>query len=265
MNYLGLQIALGPDSDSFQFHCNRAAFSPVMIAREYNWLLSQIMPGDVVIDAGANTGMFSLLAAKRTGPSGKVIAIEPNTKNGLYLRRNLEANRMNNIRILNKALATEDDTFVGFSGGGVFGHIDSTGSEKVPTVSLPTIMSDLTSRAFLKMDIEGGELEIFSHPSIAQVLHKVEAMACEVHSAEAYNQVRDALSRGGFSVTRLHQESDFLTNVVRSWIRHPFALTSLYGAEGILVAKRILRKKSKDEGESRFEAGIVYASRIAHR
>ena len=32
--------------------------------------------GDTVIDVGAHIGLYSLIAAKRVGPSGKVIAIQ---------------------------------------------------------------------------------------------------------------------------------------------------------------------------------------------
>ena len=34
-----------------------------------------------VVDVGANLGYYSLLAAKRVGPSGRVIALEPNSEN----------------------------------------------------------------------------------------------------------------------------------------------------------------------------------------
>jgi hypothetical protein len=46
-----------------------------------------IRPGDVVWDVGANVGLFTFAAAAKTGPTGKVLAIEPDPWLGTLLRR----------------------------------------------------------------------------------------------------------------------------------------------------------------------------------
>ena len=43
----------------------------------YNSVEELIQPGDVVWDVGANVGLFSFTAAFRAGPTGHVIAVEP--------------------------------------------------------------------------------------------------------------------------------------------------------------------------------------------
>ncbi len=73
-------IYLGKSKD-YYLASNRAAFMQCFVAGNYNWLLKQIKEGDIVIDAGANIGMFSLQASNLVGQNGKVIAIEPNLKN----------------------------------------------------------------------------------------------------------------------------------------------------------------------------------------
>ena len=40
-------------------------------------IIERLRPGDAFVDVGANVGFFSLLAARLVGPSGVVIAIEP--------------------------------------------------------------------------------------------------------------------------------------------------------------------------------------------
>src|SRR3990172_3951145 len=40
-----------------------------------------LQPGMVVVDVGANIGYYTLLAAARVGPGGKVIAFEPGSEN----------------------------------------------------------------------------------------------------------------------------------------------------------------------------------------
>ena len=58
-----------------------AAFYQVVIENIYSPLLSHIKEGDVVVDAGANIGLFSILASFKVKDKGKVIAIEPEPKN----------------------------------------------------------------------------------------------------------------------------------------------------------------------------------------
>jgi len=53
--------------------------------------------GDCFVDVGANIGQFSLLAAKRVGISGKVVAIEPNPRACAELLWNRRANRLERI------------------------------------------------------------------------------------------------------------------------------------------------------------------------
>lgn len=56
--------------------------------------------GDIYLDVGANCGVFSLLASKLIGSTGKVLAIEPNPKTNVNLQHNKSLNlNANNILI----------------------------------------------------------------------------------------------------------------------------------------------------------------------
>lgn len=49
--------------------------------RRSAWLVARLLePGDAFIDGGANCGFYSCLAAGRVGPSGVVIALEPDVR-----------------------------------------------------------------------------------------------------------------------------------------------------------------------------------------
>ncbi|GLC77763.1 hypothetical protein PLESTB_000958000 [Pleodorina starrii] len=50
-----------------------------------------IRPGDTVVDVGANTGLFTLLAAEEAGPGGRVVALEPLQRTYQMLVRNVES------------------------------------------------------------------------------------------------------------------------------------------------------------------------------
>jgi FkbM family methyltransferase len=48
--------------------------------------------GDMVVDIGAHIGRYTIIASKRVGANGKVIAIEANPSNFEMLKRNIQLN-----------------------------------------------------------------------------------------------------------------------------------------------------------------------------
>lgn len=58
-------------------------------------------PGNVFVDIGANTGVYSLKAAKHVGVSGVVLAMEPFPEVLVALYRSIQANHFTNIRLRN--------------------------------------------------------------------------------------------------------------------------------------------------------------------
>jgi FkbM family methyltransferase len=68
------------------------------------FVASTIRGGDWMIDVGANCGLFSLIAAARCGPFGRVIAIEPDSELCAYIRKSLLANWLHDrVRVLDVA------------------------------------------------------------------------------------------------------------------------------------------------------------------
>jgi len=121
--------------------------------------------GDIVVDAGAYTGVtFSLLASQMIGPTGVIYAFEPDPFNSGRLLYNIQLNRINNIRVIPKGLWHENGTIPFFSkhtGGSCFfpgmNAADPTVDEfPVEVVKLDDMFPKID---FLKMDIEGSELE----------------------------------------------------------------------------------------------------------
>ena len=66
---------------------------------------SLLRPGDVAIDAGANIGLFTVLAASQVGPHGRVIACEPSPTTMRLLRDNVERNGFDWVELREVALA----------------------------------------------------------------------------------------------------------------------------------------------------------------
>jgi FkbM family methyltransferase len=58
------------------------------------WIKTQVEPGEVFYDIGANIGVYTVLAAQRVGPSGKVFAFEPHSATFARLLETISMNRL---------------------------------------------------------------------------------------------------------------------------------------------------------------------------
>lgn len=127
-----------------------------------------LAPGDVFIDGGAHVGMFTLVAAARVGPEGKVLAFEPAPAARAQLLQNLELSRFPWVEVSAQALAECDGErgFVAFAndawGSSSFAPPpEFAGGEvlAVETTTLDAVVAGLDqSRVRLvKLDLEGAE------------------------------------------------------------------------------------------------------------
>jgi FkbM family methyltransferase len=66
-----------------------------------------LRPGDVVLDAGAHVGIFTLVAASIVGETGEVHAFEPVPANFESLERNVRLNGFSNVRLNRAAVGAE--------------------------------------------------------------------------------------------------------------------------------------------------------------
>lgn len=135
---------------------------------------SLVKPGAVVLDLGANIGYFTLLAARLTGPSGKVIAFEPEPRNFQYLTKNIELNGYQHVDAFEKAVSDRNGKTTLFicdydSGhhtinqyGGIEayrrGRKSSAHAIEIEVVALDEFLRDRVPRVdVIKMDLEGAE------------------------------------------------------------------------------------------------------------
>ncbi len=69
-----------------------------------------VHPGDTVVDAGANSGYFTVLAGALTGPQGTVLALEPSSSAHMWCERNIALNRQRHCTALLVGLWSEEAT-----------------------------------------------------------------------------------------------------------------------------------------------------------
>lgn len=119
----------------------------------------------VVLDVGAFLGYYTLVAAERCGPSGKVFAFEPDPRNFAYLLRNVKENGFTDrVATLRTAAADRSGTKPFFLDTGdrsqsslAFRRLWGRRIE-VDCVRLDEWLASGPAPDVIKMDIEGGEL-----------------------------------------------------------------------------------------------------------
>ncbi len=79
-----------------------------------DYFRNKLKKGDVVVDVGANEGIFSILAGKLVGSSGKVYSVEPLPRNVSILKKNIQLNKLNNIVVCDIAAGAEEKDVVFF-------------------------------------------------------------------------------------------------------------------------------------------------------
>jgi FkbM family methyltransferase len=182
-----------------------------------------LRPGDVVIDAGANVGWFTLLAAALVGVQGHVYAIEPWIPNIRHLRSNIVLNRFTNVDIIEAALdssAGRADFGVPWdSGSGSLLAANHPRKQVVTTCKLDDILGEMAAGQrirLLKIDIQGTEARAFAGAARSLREHQIENILVEAGEVMSLQMLRDygyRLYRVGFRRGAELKSID----TVRSW------------------------------------------------
>lgn len=121
-------------------------------------------PGDVLVDGGANIGLFSLIAARAVGPGGRVLACEPAPGTMALLRANVAINGFAWVEPHEVALADRSGSeslavFEAGSGLSSFAPLDRDGRRvEVAVTTLDELTAEITRPVtVVKLDIEGAE------------------------------------------------------------------------------------------------------------
>jgi len=129
--------------------------------------LSLLESHDVVVDIGANVGIYSCLAASR---GKKTVAIEPLRRNLNYLYKNLWDNKLRNVEVFPMGLARAPGLSRIYGYGGIASFLPGWAQAReaqstlVPLTSLDAVVNGrfATKRLLIKLDVEGFELEVLA-------------------------------------------------------------------------------------------------------
>jgi FkbM family methyltransferase len=176
---------------------------------EQLFIKNLLKPGMTVLDIGAHHGFYTLMASHLVGNTGKVISFEPSPREMERLQKHLEINKCTNVEVISFAL--------GSSEGQAELHVCPSrdaglNSLRQPSVdiaiqkitvrlaTLDTVIEEkhLDTIDFIKIDVEGGELEVFKgakrllsrtskRPLILYEIQDVRTKAWGYKAKEAYD------------------------------------------------------------------------------
>jgi FkbM family methyltransferase len=126
--------------------------------------------GEIVFDLGANCGASAFVFSRAVGPSGRVVAFEPDPLNREMLTRNVRDLGMRNVEVRAEAVAGRSGR-LRFNSEGSLGaalsHVVSRAG-LIETIEVTALtLPDACAAAgcapdFIKMDVEGAEEEVLN-------------------------------------------------------------------------------------------------------
>jgi FkbM family methyltransferase len=157
----GLKVRVHPDSKSagLALYTGLPEYDDMLFTARF------LKPGDMVIDVGANIGLYSLLAASKTG-SGRVVALEPHPVAAERLRENVGLNGLRNVEVRAEAAGAETGSAQLTTNLDTVNHIVPDGAVagtiSVPVLTLDSLVGSGEQVALVKLDAEGFESEVLA-------------------------------------------------------------------------------------------------------
>ena len=158
-----------------------AVFRQIFLEEEYAVDITK--PPDIIIDAGANIGLFTIYIKTRF-PKARVICLEPDPDNFIQLEKNLRP--YNDVECLqaglwncNTRLRVLDKYNMGKWAMAVEPTTDHRGIE---SLDMDTLMKrfNLNRLDVVKIDIEGSEKAVFAH-NYERWLERTDMIIIELH------------------------------------------------------------------------------------
>jgi FkbM family methyltransferase len=158
-------------------------FEEIYLRRHYPFRPTEARP--LVIDCGANIGIATMFF-KAVAPDARVLAFEPEPTAFRLLEDNVMRNALTEVKCFRVALAAEDGRAIlrapePAHGGATLRLAEVAGwpETEVATARLSTYITEPVE--FLKLDVEGAEVEIVEELAEADVLKQIAAVAIEHH------------------------------------------------------------------------------------
>jgi FkbM family methyltransferase len=221
VGFYGFTLRCHPDSNSGS---NVIYFTERFDPDEMAVVESLLDEGDGFVDVGANIGTYALMARRFVGPSGHVVAFEPDPVAARRLRENVELNGLSNI-VVHQAAVTGEPGWVEMLVGYDVSNSIAPASEphqSTRTAEAVTLDEALSSHHFAvgKLDVEGFEVDVLRGATSRLAAADPPVWIIEIMEWQ--------LAKAGSSSAEL----------VRLLDEHGFELFGIDGAAGLIAADR---------------------------
>jgi FkbM family methyltransferase len=122
--------------------------------------------GEVILEAGANIGYYTILQSKKIGPRGKIYAVEPEKDNFSYLKKNVKLNNLKNVTLFKQAIGDKNGKLAlytydeGNLNSPIMWKGDYKGKEIVKEQTIDKFLEGKRTPNWIRMDVEGYEYNI---------------------------------------------------------------------------------------------------------
>lgn len=219
-------VRIYPDNEIFRALFVKGIYDPNSMV-----IINSLLPKDgVFIDVGASFGYFSIVATKAVGPNGRVIAIEPSSRDYNRLVDNVRINNLENIISTYRlaisdssgtallSIATEERSAINTLGNQFsFSGVETVAKENVDTIALDdfVVANQINHVDVLKLDIEGSELKALHgakktiakyHPAIMLGVNSNALKA----SGTDHDEIQKTLSELGYRAYKIVDDGEIL-------------------------------------------------------
>ncbi len=165
--------------------------------------------GDIVIDIGAAFGLYTITSSKQVGANGKVIAIEAHPGNYEMLNHNIKLNGLTNVIPLNYAVYSSKAKVKIYSNYTIMAERiqEEKVKEKFVEVNADTLDNILEQNVirqeqinWIKIDVEGAELEVLKGAYNTLSNSKDIALYIEMHSQNNHQPIIELLNLHNINV-----------------------------------------------------------------
>lgn len=181
-------------------------------------LADLVREGAVVHDIGANIGFFTLLAARLSGPAGRVHAFEPVPRNAAAISRSARLSGLGQVVVHQVAVGAAGGqgclNLARHIGGAMLSSVgappDQRGTVTVEVVAIDDLVAsgEVPPPDVVKIDVEGAELDVIR--GMTRTLHERRpVLICELDDARPEGLKRKAevlagvLTGLGYALERL--------------------------------------------------------------
>ena len=199
--------------------------SPMMLRRflgryepqKTRFVLAEIEPGMTVVDVGVNKGYYTLMAASLLKGNGRVLSFEPSPDNCEWIRRSIDANGFENIKLFEIALSDAEGEMKLHLGTTSGSHsitdtnfARSGDSVMVKTNTLDNILAEegIDGVDVMKVDVEGAEALVIKGASALLRRASRLKVAVDIHPQYGVNpeSIVEAFEELGFEVLTIAGE-----------------------------------------------------------